>query len=111
MAGNTGPGFNVLSDVDEPSTVVSVRRLAKDFRHWGRRLRALDAVDLEVRRGEVFGLLGANGAGKTTLIKILLGLTRPTEGEARVRGRDPPGRPPRAPASATSPRGTGFQAT
>ncbi|HLE60073.1 MAG TPA: ABC transporter ATP-binding protein [Thermoanaerobaculaceae bacterium] len=75
--------------MDEPSTVVSVRRLAKDFRHWGRRLRALDAVDLEVRRGEVFGLLGANGAGKTTLIKILLGLTRPTEGEARVRGRDP----------------------
>jgi ABC-2 type transport system ATP-binding protein len=75
--------------VDAPSTVISVRRLAKEFRHWGKRLRALDAVDLEVRTGEVFGLLGANGAGKTTLMKILLGLTRPSEGEARVRGRDP----------------------
>jgi ABC-2 type transport system ATP-binding protein len=75
--------------VDAVPTVISVRGLGKEFRHWGRRLRALDRVDLEVRRGEVFGLLGANGAGKTTLIKILLGLTRPSEGEARVRGRDP----------------------
>jgi len=86
---NTDPCFNVLPDVDALSTVISVRGLVKDFRHWGRRLRALDGVDLEVRRGEVFGLLGANGAGKTTLIKVLLGLARPTEGEARVRGRDP----------------------
>jgi len=75
--------------VDAPSIVISARRLTKEFRHWGKRLRALDAVDLEVRSGEVFGLLGANGAGKTTLMKILLGLTKPTEGEARVRGRDP----------------------
>ncbi len=70
-------------------TVIAVHGLSKEFRHWGRRLRALDGVDLEIRRGEVFGLLGANGAGKTTLVKILLGLSRPTEGEARVRGRDP----------------------
>jgi ABC-2 type transport system ATP-binding protein len=68
---------------------IAVHGLTKEFRRWGRRLRALDGVDLEVRRGEVFGLLGANGAGKTTLVKVLLGLARPTEGEARVRGRDP----------------------
>jgi ABC-2 type transport system ATP-binding protein len=84
-----GGAFNVLADVGASPTVVSVRGLAKDFRHWGRHLRALNGVDLEVRRGEVFGLLGANGAGKTTLIKVLLGLARPTEGEVRVRGRDP----------------------
>ena len=75
--------------VSAPPTVIAVHGLAKEFRHWGRKLRALDGVDLEVRRGEVFGLLGANGAGKTTLVKVLLGLARPTAGEARVRGRDP----------------------
>ena len=84
-----GAAFNVLADVDASPTVISVRGLAKDFRHWRRHLRALDGVNLEVRQGEVFGLLGANGAGKTTLIKVLLGLTRPSQGEARVRGRDP----------------------
>lgn len=86
---NTSRGFDVLEDVETAPTVISIRGLGKEFRHWGRRLRALDGVDLEVRRGEVFGLLGANGAGKTTLIKVLLGLTRPSQGEARVRGRDP----------------------
>jgi ABC-2 type transport system ATP-binding protein len=86
---NTGRGFDVLEDVETTPAVISVRGLGKEFRHWGRRLRALDSVDLEVRRGEVFGLLGANGAGKTTLIKVLLGLARPSQGEARVRDRDP----------------------
>ncbi len=49
--------------------------------------RALDGVSLEVGRGQVFGLLGPNGAGKTTLIKILLGLVRKTDGDARIFGR------------------------
>jgi ABC-2 type transport system ATP-binding protein len=68
--------------------VIASHRLVKEFGRR-RRLRALDAVDLEVGPGEVFGLLGANGAGKTTLVKILLGLSRPTSGDVRVRGRDP----------------------
>jgi ABC-2 type transport system ATP-binding protein len=51
--------------------------------------RALQGVDLEVRPGEVVGLIGANGAGKTTLIRIALGLLRPTEGEASLFGREP----------------------
>ena len=50
---------------------------------------AVDNLDLEVRPGEIFGLLGANGAGKTTTILMLLGLTEPTEGDARVVGLDP----------------------
>ena len=52
-------------------------------------LVAVDRLDLEVRAGEIFGLLGQNGAGKTTTILMLLGLTEPTDGEARVVGLDP----------------------
>jgi len=50
--------------------------------------RALDGLDLEVGRGEIFGLLGPNGGGKTTLFRILTTLMRPTDGEARVLSRD-----------------------
>ncbi len=52
-------------------------------------LVAVDRLDLEVRAGEIFGLLGQNGAGKTTTILMLLGLTEPTSGEVRVAGLDP----------------------
>ena len=51
-------------------------------------IRALDGIDLEVRRGQVFGFLGPNGAGKTTAIRILATLTRPDGGTARVLGFD-----------------------
>jgi ABC-2 type transport system ATP-binding protein len=50
---------------------------------------ALDGIDLEVRRGEIFGVLGSNGAGKTTLIETLEGLRNPDAGEVRVLGFDP----------------------
>ena len=50
---------------------------------------AVDHVDLTVERGDVFGYLGPNGAGKTTSLRMLLGLIRPTEGNARLFGRDP----------------------
>ncbi len=52
-------------------------------------LVAVDHVDLTVDRGDVFGYLGPNGAGKTTSLRMLLGLIRPTEGNARLFGRDP----------------------
>jgi ABC-2 type transport system ATP-binding protein len=51
-------------------------------------VRALKALDLEIKQGEVFGLLGPNGSGKTTTIKLLLGLLFPTEGQALVFGKD-----------------------
>jgi ABC-2 type transport system ATP-binding protein len=54
-------------------------------------LRALDGLDLEVREGELLGLVGPNGAGKTTFIRVLAGLLRPNAGTALVLGR-PPGR-------------------
>ena len=47
---------------------------------------AVDHIDLDVKRGEIFGFLGANGAGKTTAIRMLCGLLAPNEGEAKVDG-------------------------
>jgi len=69
--------------------VLQTRALTKVYRDfWGRqKVRALKGLDLEVYRGEVFGLLGPNGSGKTTTIKLLLGLLFPTEGEALVFGK------------------------
>jgi ABC-type multidrug transport system ATPase subunit len=58
------------------------------FKRYGE-LVAVDHVDLTVERGDVFGYLGPNGAGKTTSLRMLLGLIRPTSGEARLFGRDP----------------------
>src|SRR3989454_8851889 len=68
--------------------VVSVRGLTKIFKDfWGRpKARAVDNVDFEVRRGEVFGLLGPNGSGKSTTVKLLLGLLYPTKGHIEVFG-------------------------
>src|SRR5512133_2751507 len=76
-----------------PSTevVVAVRGLTKVFKDfWGRpKARAVDGVDFEVRRGEVFGLLGPNGSGKSTTVKMLLGLLHPTKGHIEVFGHSP----------------------
>jgi len=72
-------------------TVVVVRGLTKIFKDfWGRpKARAVDNVDFDVRRGEVFGLLGPNGSGKSTTVKMLLGLLYPTKGHIEVFGRSP----------------------
>jgi ABC-2 type transport system ATP-binding protein len=71
-------------------TVIETRALAKEYRDfWGRpKVRALKGLDLEVKQGEIFGLLGPNGSGKTTTIKLLLGLLFPTDGQALVFGKD-----------------------
>jgi ABC-2 type transport system ATP-binding protein len=71
--------------------VVSVRGLTKVFKDfWNRpKARAVDNVDFEVRRGEVFGLLGPNGSGKSTTVKLLLGLLNPTKGHIEVFGHSP----------------------
>jgi ABC-2 type transport system ATP-binding protein len=71
--------------------VVSVRGLTKVFKDfWHRpKARAVDNVDFDVRRGEVFGLLGPNGSGKSTTVKLLLGLLYPTKGHIEVFGHSP----------------------
>lgn len=70
--------------------VVETRNLSKTYRDfWGRSKKvALKPLDLAIRRGEIFGLLGPNGSGKTTTIKLVLGLLFPTSGAAFVFGRD-----------------------
>src|SRR5262249_60103999 len=70
--------------------VVETRKLTKHYRDfWGRLKKvALHALNLQINRGEVFGLLGPNGSGKTTTIKLLLGLLFPTDGQALVFGKD-----------------------
>jgi ABC-2 type transport system ATP-binding protein len=69
--------------------IVETRKLTKVYRDfWGRRKKdALRALSIEIRTGEIFGLLGPNGSGKTTTIKLLLGLLFPTDGEAFVFGK------------------------
>jgi ABC-2 type transport system ATP-binding protein len=60
----------------------------RGLRHRYGKTLALDGLDLEVRPGEVLGLVGPNGAGKTTALSALVGILRPQEGEVRVGGRD-----------------------
>ena len=69
---------------NDAGPVVSTRALSKRFGD----LVAVDALDLDIARGEVFGLLGPNGSGKTTTIRMLCGLVVPTSGTAMVAGFD-----------------------
>ena len=82
---------SAIRNPQSPETVIAVRGLTKVFKDfWGRpKARAVDGVDFEVRRGEVFGLLGPNGSGKSTTIKMLLGLLHPTKGVIEVFGQSP----------------------
>ncbi len=76
---------------DATNALVEAQGLAKIFRDFWRRpkVRAVQDLSFEVRRGEVFGLLGPNGSGKSTTIKMILGLLHPTDGALRVLGRNP----------------------
>ena len=68
------------------NNIIDANQLTK---RYGEDVLAVDALDLHVRRGEVYGFLGPNGAGKTTTLRMLLGLIRPTSGHATVAGHAP----------------------
>ena len=72
-------------------TVISAQSLTKVFKDfWGRpKARAVDGIDFDVKRGEVFGLLGPNGSGKSTTVKMLLGLLYPSSGRISVFDHSP----------------------
>lgn len=71
---------------EEPPIVLSTHGLTKDFKN----LRAVDDLNLTIRRGDVFGFLGPNGAGKTTTIRMMFGLIYPTSGHVEVAGQRMP---------------------
>ncbi len=79
----SGPG---VIDDDSADLAIRTRGLTKRFR----RQVAVNAIDLAVPRGAVFGFLGPNGSGKTTTIRMLLGLVRPTDGQAHLLGSPMP---------------------
>ena len=66
-------------------SAISIKNLSKTYASGQ---QALKEINLEVRRGEIFALLGSNGAGKTTLISIVCGIVNPTQGHIRVDGHD-----------------------
>ncbi len=81
--------MSIMGIVSQP--VIETVRLSKSYRAgFGmRRVQALIDLNLQVEKGEIFGFLGPNGAGKTTTIKILIGLTKPTQGFATLFGKPP----------------------
>ncbi|MDP6890945.1 MAG: ABC transporter ATP-binding protein [Phycisphaerales bacterium] len=81
----------MVTKTQRGESVVEARGLTRAFRDFWMRTRALavDHIDLDIRSGEVFGLLGPNGSGKSTTIKMILGLLRPTAGRLAVFGRPP----------------------
>jgi len=78
-----------MSAATASENVIEIRNLSKIYRDfWGRKkVQALNSLTLDVKKGEVFGLLGPNGSGKTTTLKLLLGLLFPSGGEVRVLGK------------------------
>src|SRR5436190_9803697 len=68
----------------EEEKIITVKSLTKTFGNF----TAVSDISFEVQKGEIFGFLGANGAGKTTAIKMLIGISKPTSGEAMIAGFD-----------------------
>ena len=79
---------STLPRAEAAAPALTLRGVVK---HYGA-VRAVDGVDLDVRRGEVFGLIGHNGAGKSTLFKMMLGLVAASAGEIRIQGSPVSGR-------------------
>jgi ABC-type multidrug transport system ATPase subunit len=82
----TATAAPATATADERPVILSTHSLTKDFKS----LRAVDELNLEVRRGDVFGFLGPNGAGKSTTIRLIFGLLYPTRGHVEILGHQVP---------------------
>ena len=85
---DTTPATSTATPPSTTAPAIEARALTKKFGD----LVAVDALDLELAAGRIYGLLGPNGSGKTTLIRCLVGLAKPTSGETRVLGVKMPDR-------------------
>ena len=65
-------------------TTIEIKNLVK---HFGK-VKAVDGINISIKKGEIFGFLGPNGAGKTTTIRCLMDFIRPTSGKVQILGRD-----------------------
>jgi len=94
----TAPAVAEADDHERVQPALEVADLSKSFRSGllRRRIRGIEGVSFNVRRGEIFALIGHNGAGKTTTINCLLNLCRPDTGRVRLLGRDHGAREARA---------------
>lgn len=81
---NPPPIDKLKAEVTESENVIEVEHLVKAFGTF----KAVNDISFKVKRGEIFGFLGANGAGKTTAMRILTGLNQPTSGKGMVAGYD-----------------------
>jgi putative ABC transport system ATP-binding protein len=77
-----------MRSTHDTDPLIETRGLTRYYRVGPSTVRALDGVDLEVRRGELLAVLGVSGSGKSTLLHLLGGLDTPTSGTVRVEGRD-----------------------
>ena len=93
-----------MEENKQPETVISIKNLTKEYKMYPRNkdrlietifpsikrhstFKALDDLNLEIKKGEILGILGKNGAGKSTLLKIVTGVVVPTSGEVKVNGK------------------------
>lgn len=77
-----------MSETENVVEAAGLTKVFKDF--WGRpKAKAVNGINFQVKKGEVFGLLGPNGSGKSTTIKMLLGLLYPSKGALQIFGKSP----------------------
>src|SRR5215470_11413590 len=86
LRGESPPDGTIASPGPEPADAPVVLRTRNLTRSFGK-VRAVDAIDLEVPQGAIYGFLGRNGAGKTTTLRMLMGVLRPDRGEIELLGR------------------------
>ena len=90
FTGFTKQGKETIMASDE--TIIQLKHMGKEFKTANGPVKALDDINLEIRRGEIFGIIGLSGAGKSTLVRCINMLEIPTSGEVIFEGENLAGR-------------------